>query len=735
MKNKVFSGALFAENLKRYIGLIIAGFLIMFVSAPFELLTQAKNPMYSAYFVEQALADQNVGFLIVQFSLPVCAAVAVFQYLYKVNSTSMVHAMPFSRTKLYVTNYISGLVIALIPQILNWILLIALRRPTYMNYIVDSFGSNSVGEDIYTFAACCEWLLAAFVIVFFTYSIAVLACMVSGNEVIATLTGFAFNVLAAVLMIIVYGYITTNCFGYDGESAIIDMAVKTHPIFMMITESITIKNIIIFMLIALVIAIAGRFIYYLRKLERCGDSYVFTIMQDIIGFIFVLSVSSATGLLLFNNMGFTAYLIGGLIGFVIGQMITRKTFRLWNKKTLKNFIIFFVLMVLVVTGFMFDVFGIEKRVPNESRIEFAEYSESFMSYVGDYEVVTSDNPEVIAAVRALHGDICTDLDEIKTALSKGYVDTHSMRIKYYLKNGSVIERRYELPDDFLLENDNIEKLINLAGHNEKAGNMKNLGAENLEMSISFNVFDDYGHDYYEMGLAAGVKAAELTDVQKQAILEALSEDLKNSDISDRLIGKNTLINIGMEKTFSGEEIKRITADGKSIDQHLENTYYGFNGFYNKDFGSERVAEFSFGISRSYKKTIRVIEEITGKSLRDLLMPEDCIAVVGGSGDFLWKFLGNYQGNDLYFRNIPREGEAFFTVDDPDAVFEALADGSGRYDSSRVWISLLKNVKLSGTPAYEEVYTAWITVDSLPDIYKIKAEKILANKDYYTQYFN
>ena len=55
MKNKVFSGALFVENLKRYIGLIIAGFLVMFVSAPFTLLTDLRNPSYSWSFVENML--------------------------------------------------------------------------------------------------------------------------------------------------------------------------------------------------------------------------------------------------------------------------------------------------------------------------------------------------------------------------------------------------------------------------------------------------------------------------------------------------------------------------------------------------------------------------------------------------------------------------------------------------------------------------------------------------------
>ena len=90
---------------------------------------------------------------------------------------------------------------------------------------------------------------------------------------------------------------------------------------------------------------------------------------------------------------------------------------------------------------------------------------------------------------------------------------------------------------------------------------------------------------------------------------------------------------------------------------------------------------------------------------------------------------------MYFRNIPKEGEGFCTVDDPDAVFGALVNGSGRYDSRSLWMSVMKNVSLTDTPAYEEVYTAWIYADSLPGMYKEKAEKILTNKDYYAQYFN
>lgn len=712
MKNKLFSGALFAENLKRCIGLIIVGFLVMFVSAPFELLTQAKDPHYNSYFVRNMLLDQNVGFVFIQLALPICAAVAVFNYLYRVNSTSAVHAMPFTRTKLYVTNYISGFAIAFIPQILNWLLLIALRKPTFYSY-ADLKTATPGSENLYTFAACCEWLLYAFVIVLFTYSVAVIACMVSGNGVIATLTGGAFNVLVGALTLIFLGYVVTNCWGVDDSSALMDTIFRTHPVFQVLIQSIELKDIIIFLLISVALAIAGRYIYYLRKLERCGDSYVFTIMQDVIGFIFVLGASSATGLLLFEGLGFTAYLIGGLIGFVIGQMITRKTFRLWNKKTLKNFIIFFVLMVLIVCSFMFDIFGIEKRVPNEDKIELIEYSDSFMAYDGTYENVTSDNPEVMAAITGLHKDIVANIAEFKPMYR--FYDTNSIRIKYYMKNGGVIERHYELPNSFLAENKNIEKLIELSGTKERAENLKKLGTDNLSVDINFNRL--FNFDSY---VANGI---ELTDAQKQALLNALSEDLKNSLVNDRLIDMTDIMSIRLEKTVPVAELEKKLGKDERADSYF-NKYLGFNGYYETEFGKEGVAEFGYSINVSYKNTLKLLEEISGKSLQEMIMPDDCFAIIGAYGDFVWKFMDTYRDNDGYFRNIPKTGDDFIRIDDKDTVYRVVVSGNERYGSDRLWLSVMQNESNGSVPAYQEVWTSWIPADSMPAAYSAQVKKLL-----------
>lgn len=713
MKNKIFSGALFVENLKRYIGLVIAGFLIMFVSAPFELLTLLSAEQYSSWFVKEMLADQNFGFILVQMGLPICAAVAVFQYLYRVNSTGVMHAMPFSRTKLYVTNYVSGLVISLLPQILTWVLLIALKRPTiYSTYSAE----NPLGTDIYSFAACCEWLLYAVLIVFFTYSIAVLACMVSGNAVIATLTGIAFNFLVGALTLIFLGYVETNCYGFDIGSGIFERVLKTHPMFLVITDAIGIKEIIIFTLIALALAIAVRYIYYLRKLERCGDSYVFIIMQDIIGFLFVLGCSSATGLVLYEGMGFWAYLIGGLIGFVVGQMITRKTFRLLNKKTLKNLIIFFVLMVIIVCCFVFDVFGIEKKVPDVDKIEYVEYYDSFMTYDGLSELVHSDDPEVLAAVTGLHKDIVTNLDEVKNHDNR-YSTFNSIRLKYHLKAGSVVERSYGLSNEFIADNENIWKLVELSGLGKKAENIKTLGPDRLEMNITSNMFSGASECILEN--------IELTNSQKQELLNALSDDIQNAILTDRLINKVALFSIDIEKTCSMNELSALMGKEQTPDQYFKD-FAGYNDFFETDFGNEGIASFGYGINAGYKKTIEVLCRITGRSLREMLLPEDCIALISAGGDFLWKedFYDKYAGKDGYFRNIPMNGKEYIGIEDDKTVFDILLNGSAYYNQDYLWVSIFQNVSLFDNPAYKEIYTEWLSVKDLPASLQPKAQQLL-----------
>ena len=57
---------------------------------------------------------------------------------------------------------------------------------------------------------------------------------------------------------------------------------------------------------------------------------------------------------------------GTLIFFIIGQMIVKKTPRIFNMKSLKSLGVYSLITVLFILALNFDVTGFEKRVP-ESR--------------------------------------------------------------------------------------------------------------------------------------------------------------------------------------------------------------------------------------------------------------------------------------------------------------------------------------------------------------------------------
>ena len=60
--------------------------------------------------------------VIIIFIMAVCTGMALFNYLYSQKACNMIHAMPVTRTRLYFTNVITGLVIMWFPQIVRFVI-------------------------------------------------------------------------------------------------------------------------------------------------------------------------------------------------------------------------------------------------------------------------------------------------------------------------------------------------------------------------------------------------------------------------------------------------------------------------------------------------------------------------------------------------------------------------------------------------------------------------------------
>ncbi len=604
-KGKLISSALLLENFRRFWSISAVGFLFYFMSGPYIMLYRSGRSAYSAgyygvtwpdtYFLGNLMDNQNFGFEAMHLVLPVVAAVCVFSYLNKTNSVGFVHALPLSKRTLFATNCLSGLGLSFVPYLINWVIcmvcMAGMGGGVLKEYAVSAF----------------VWLLSTLVIQCFVLSLAVLACMVSGNGVIALLTGFAFNFLPHALLLSALAYEENFLFGFVNDGI-------GDTVFYLSPWSCTIYDdgiggwaLLIYFAVAAAVAVLADVLYHRRKLERAGDSYVFGWMQTIIGFLFVYFFTSVTGLMFFEGFGIMAYVLGFIIGFLVGQMISLKTLHIFNKKSLKNLVIFAVIMALIVSAFAVDIFGFEKRVPKAERVEKVEYMG--MSPQNVYSTMYFTSEDAIKNAVGLHQEIVDDLDAVKAELddeswSNEYNNDHrypfvSVTIKYYLKNGGVMARSYRLKTTRVSESPSYKALMNSTEAIQSLEALRTMEADEL----LFSIMTEYG-DY---GVGNGIS---LTDSQARQLLEAMALDIRDTIKSGRFVESKQVYNLDLTAMTS----KYSEAEAEALDKYYDRVYNhraGDRAYVkpedNNGKGAWRVYFMNFEIFDSYTRTVTLLK--------------------------------------------------------------------------------------------------------------------------------
>ncbi|MDO5332212.1 MAG: hypothetical protein Q4E99_05980, partial [Bacillota bacterium] len=289
---RCFSKTLYKENLKRFWTIPVVAFLFYFVSGLFTLCMHYDREYYSYYEVHTMLSNQNFGFLVVECGIPVVIAIALFSYLNKANSVNLIHALPYTRRQLYISNLLSGITLSTIPQIITAILLVILRKPTEHSYIEQRL---VLDYEVFTISNIAFWLLMAFTVSFFVLCVCTFACMLCGNGIIAFLTGCGLNLIVPVIVLCFEGYAENMYFGFDDGSFFDDVLMNFHPATKLVFNP-TVINCLVFIAIGLIIAVLSYLLYGQRKLEKCTDGYVFELAKHFFGFMFVFVFTTGFGL-------------------------------------------------------------------------------------------------------------------------------------------------------------------------------------------------------------------------------------------------------------------------------------------------------------------------------------------------------------------------------------------------------------------------------------------------------
>ena len=544
--SKYFSLPLIMENFKRFWAIGVIGFLVYFLSGAFPLLMSYDD--MSVYMVENIFKNHNVGYMAAHLFLAIASAVATFKYLQTTGSVSVMHSMPFSRKTLYISSYLSGLKLAYVPAFLNGVVLLLLKTPVYKTVRV---GGASVEIDIFTFSDIFLWMLEAFVIIAFLYSIAVFAGIVTGSVVMHVLTAGGFNFLLGALFMTFLAYFQIYAFGFTSSTYINELAMRLSAYTYVFEHggSFGLKACVLYLLAALVIATATYFIYKRRPLERATDSTVFKFMEYFIAVLIAFFSSSLVGLVFYeNDYGYGGYILGGALGFIVGQMIVKKTMKIFNMESLRAFVIFVAIMAFILIGFRTDLFGYEKNIPQPEKVvsvEIESYSLNFGQYPTKFE--SSDN---IQSVIDFHKTIVAGKTEYRNFFGNGL----NIKLNYVLDGGRRLERQYYLPYSAFSESPDFKKFIESEEADQRTEKLRalDLASTQIDFGGIFNNQESlslyYSDDVYYNNLKRGILEALALDTAEMTVEEILSNNV--SFLRIEVMNREKLETEGKEKEYN-----------------------------------------------------------------------------------------------------------------------------------------------------------------------------------------
>lgn len=453
-KTSCFNWTIFKKNLTHYWPLwaIYLGYLLL--TTPFAIWQMASIEWYSAYYSDTSRMYEIMCSVVRLLTAPAptfifaaAMALAVFSYLYAAKNANMIHALPVNRPELYVTNYLSGLSFLVIPQIIVFFVSVLVCMANEITCIQYLF-----------FGLLCQLGLS-----FFSYALAVFVAMFTGQLLAMPVYYFVLNYLYVGCVFIVNAVMELLSYGITdrwnpGKSCILSplyylnnnlRVTSVYEEETNILTGIEIKGmylVAIYAVAAVVITVVAYQVYRRRQLETAGDwisvGFVKPVFRWGVAFCGGILLALVFTSILMESHRLNAYActalcaaVTGFICFFAAEMLLCKSFKVFKKRRLIEWAGFTAAVVLFLTLFEVDAFGIERSLPKEEEIAAA-----FVNMDYPVWVEAEDIPELLE----VHRDVIAhkkEYQEIQQETSGYYYTT----FRYYLKDGTMFERRYPLP--------------------------------------------------------------------------------------------------------------------------------------------------------------------------------------------------------------------------------------------------------------------------------------------------
>lgn len=593
-------------------------FIFVLIPAPIYLLRsyfRMGDRDIITVMVENIVETGITGCMIVGIIMGAIIPMVVFGYLEKERSCYFYHSIPVTRGTLFLTKYITGFMMMFIPNLI--IVPLSVLASTKYDYlpikellffllcitIADLF--------FYSFGVLCTMItgqIAAIPVLFIIF-IFYIWCIIGPVNLLAERLYYGIDTAVIAMPSGIFAFLTPVNFFISRRYSDVFYSFSGQDINYSadIKKEFIVFCIISIVLVALMI-IAAIMVYKKRKSEKANDLIAIGVLRPIfrigVGVTFGLLAASFFELTFFESLVyeglkikiivFVFFELFAFIGYVLADMLINKTFRVF-KAGAKRILIFIGTTCIIAFCFVIDIFGVSKKVPDLSDVDYCSINSSYNYY--DTFFYTDEDKQFILDINR---ELIDEKDEIEKYLNENpyqYFDSErqyeNVTITYVDKKNNISTRSYKYPvgseiDDKL--NDFYEKnVINFV-----MGQINPMTIEDIDLTVGEDLYKlitgrSVPKINYENG-RDNVYSIRLDEANINLIYEAYCRDLKEENISryfssngyeenetlDYNSNEYNLIHISEQQVKNPEELKAYFDKLSQPSMYnSDNTFYSY----------------------------------------------------------------------------------------------------------------------------------------------------------------
>ncbi len=428
----------------------------------------ATEEAFSMRQMEQLAAwFRAEGFMPLYFSaivLAACIGCVMFFYLQKKNQVNFYHSQPITRTRLFVNQYVTGLILNIAPLAVMTVLTFA---------VVAAYGLGSIVD----WGVVAQHFLYISLFALASYSIAVFAGQLAGTMAIQMVMNavlhFCVPIAAVLTALLCQLFFAT----YNSSFAWLESSLNFSPICaafiylsgspyktgltIMGTEPMAGVMLATQLGLIVVFTVLSWVLYQKRPSEATGKSLVYPITELMVK-AYMMFVIAITAGLVFQSVASNVYFYFAVVAFAIlthmtCEVIIQHDFKAMAKR-FHHCAAIVVLILAVVGVFRFDVLGYDSWLPEPEDVQQVSlYIPGAENRNYSTEYYFTQNPEVKQGVYNLLQPIveetCYQSSDFERNDDYGIIgDNTSIHVDYVLNNGDVKSRIYRgVPEEMIEE--------------------------------------------------------------------------------------------------------------------------------------------------------------------------------------------------------------------------------------------------------------------------------------------